>query len=118
VARWLKNIFGQTSIFVAKHSSAVVWSRLSQYGGTKEKTVREHKNDGSCCAGEPAIRLQRDLYNRMRNRPYYFSDRYARAFSDYEGEVLPVVHRFPASFCVRFPDGVARDCPLLFCDPL
>ncbi len=58
--------------------------------------ARRHSADRSCC--KPVkVRLQHDLYNRLRGRPYYFSDDYAREIAAHEGEEVVALHTFLGS---------------------
>lgn len=64
--------------------------------------------------------LQRDLYNRMRGRPYYSPDDYARVFADHEGQEVEVTRIFsgpggPYAYNVTL-SGKTYHCPRLYID--
>jgi hypothetical protein len=84
----------------------------------------EHKPDRSCCRPR-LVRLQRDLYQRLRCRPYYHTDDYARKIAEHEGRVVTAVHTFlgaandpalPASYTIEI-DGKCFNLPSLYADP-
>lgn len=93
-----------------------------RYYGTETRRVeykapprKEHKPDRSCC--EPVkLRLQTDLYNRLRCRPYYHTDAYSHALAAFEGQVVTALHTFESSYTIETPDGKLFDLPALYAD--
>lgn len=66
------------------------------------------------------VRLQRNLFSRMRCRPYYSPDDYCRVFSEHEGQVVPSPARFigpggVSAYNVTL-SGKIYHCPALYAD--
>ena len=83
--------------------------------------MKQHSADCSCC--EPRlVRLQHGLWSRMRSRPYYSPDEYARAFARREGETVTATHTFEGpggvyAYSVEM-GGKSWHLPALYADPV
>lgn len=103
------------------------WDQQRQFYGSEPRRVQqrvpEHKPDRSCCTPRK-VRLQTELFERLRGRPYFFTDSYARELAAHEGEVVVAVHtflgtagdaRYPSSYTVEI-GGKAFHLPALYAD--
>ena len=70
------------------------------------------------------VKLQTDLYCRMRNRPHWSPDEYARAFASSEGRIVESSAKFVGptgltyAYNVTLGDGRTYHCPALYADPV